>query len=87
MFLKSSLTVIANHHFVRSTIYEKTIYEDLKVSRRANFDLNFRWNFVVGLMPMWIAPNLITIIGLAVNVFTSLLLLYYCPTATEEVSF
>jgi len=42
------------------------------------------WNFVVGLMPMWIAPNLITIIGLAVNVFTSLIHLYYCPTATEE---
>ena len=34
---------------------------------------------------MWIAPNLITIIGLAVNVFTSLIHLYYCPTATEEV--
>jgi len=43
------------------------------------------WNFVVGLMPMWIAPNLITIIGLAVNVFTSVIHLYYCPTATEEV--
>jgi phosphatidylglycerophosphate synthase len=43
------------------------------------------WNFVVELMPMWIAPNLITIIGLAVNVFTSLVLLYYAPTATEEV--
>jgi len=43
------------------------------------------WNFVVGLMPMWVAPNLITIVGLAVNVFTSLIHLYYCPTATEEV--
>jgi len=41
------------------------------------------WNFVVSLMPMWLAPNLITIIGLAVNVFTSLVHLYYCPTATE----
>jgi len=28
------------------------------------------WNFVVELMPLWLAPNLITIIGLAVNVFT-----------------
>lgn len=37
-------------------------------------------------MPMWIAPNLITIIGLAVNVFTSSLHLYFCPTATEEVN-
>ena len=36
-------------------------------------------------MPMWLAPNLITIIGLAINVFTSLVHLYFCPTATEEV--
>lgn len=40
----------------------------------------------MSLMPMWLAPNLITIIGLAVNVFTSLVHLYYCPTATEAVS-
>jgi len=44
------------------------------------------WNFVVGLMPMWLAPNLITIIGLAINVFTSLVHLYFCPTATEETA-
>ena len=44
-----------------------------------------RWNFVVGLMPMWLAPNLITMLGLAVNVLTSLVHLYFCPTAKEEV--
>merc|ERR1712018_376851 len=44
------------------------------------------WNFVVGLLPMWLAPNLITIIGLAINVFTSLVHLYFCPTATEETA-
>jgi len=43
------------------------------------------WNFVVELMPLWLAPNLITIIGLAVNVFTSSVFFYFCPTATEEV--
>lgn len=37
-------------------------------------------------MPMWVAPNLITIVGLAVNVFTSLIHMYFCPTATESVS-
>lgn len=42
------------------------------------------WNYVVSFMPMWLAPNLITIIGLAINVFTSLIMLYYCPTATES---
>ena len=52
------------------------------------FSLNFssRWNFVVELIPLWVAPNLITIVGLAINVFTSLVHLYFCPTATEEVS-
>jgi len=43
------------------------------------------WNFVVSLMPLWLAPNLITIIGLAINVLTSLVHLYFCPTAKEEV--
>jgi hypothetical protein len=35
---------------------------------------------------MWVAPNLITMVGLIVNVFTSLLVIYFCPTATEPVS-
>jgi len=41
------------------------------------------WNFVVSLMPMWLAPNLITMIGLVINVATSVLLMYACHTATE----
>lgn len=43
------------------------------------------WEWLVGRVPSWIAPNLITIIGLATNVFTTLVLVYYCPTATEQV--
>lgn len=42
------------------------------------------WEWLVGRVPAWIAPNLITIIGLATNVFTTLVLIYYCPTATEQ---
>ncbi|CAJ1052056.1 choline/ethanolaminephosphotransferase 1b isoform X2 [Xyrichtys novacula] len=42
------------------------------------------WEWLVGRVPSWIAPNLITIIGLATNVFTTLVLVYYCPTATEQ---
>ncbi|RMC21763.1 hypothetical protein DUI87_02632 [Hirundo rustica rustica] len=34
--------------------------------------------------PAWIAPNLITIIELLINIFTTLLLVCYCPTATEQ---
>jgi len=43
------------------------------------------WNFVVSLMPMWLAPNLITISGLAVNLLAAFMLIFSCPTATEEV--
>uniref|UniRef100_A0A8C6TU08 Choline/ethanolaminephosphotransferase 1 n=1 Tax=Neogobius melanostomus TaxID=47308 RepID=A0A8C6TU08_9GOBI len=42
------------------------------------------WEWLVACVPSWIAPNLITIIGLATNVFTTLVLVYYCPTATEQ---
>ena len=37
----------------------------------------------VTLVPLWMAPNLITMAGLTVNIVTSLLLVLYCPTATE----
>ena len=46
------------------------------------------WNWVVTLMPLWMAPNLITIIGLALNIFTSLAVILYSPQAnSNEVIF
>lgn len=42
------------------------------------------WEWLVRRVPAWIAPNLITIIGLLINIFTTLILVYYCPTATEQ---
>lgn len=44
------------------------------------------WNYVVTFVPMWVAPNLITITGLAINMIAALLLIYHCPSAREEVS-
>jgi len=41
------------------------------------------WNWFVTLVPLWIAPNLITMVGLMVNIVTTLVLVFYCPTATE----
>jgi hypothetical protein len=38
----------------------------------------------VSLFPLWVAPNLITIIGLAINILTALVLMISCPTATER---
>merc|ERR1712018_558933 len=43
------------------------------------------WNKVVTFVPMWLAPNLITFSGLAVNLFTAFLLIFCCPSAKEEV--
>ncbi|XP_027557660.1 choline/ethanolaminephosphotransferase 1 isoform X1 [Neopelma chrysocephalum] len=42
------------------------------------------WEWLVGRVPAWIAPNLITIVGLCINILTTLLLVWYCPTATEQ---
>ena len=44
-----------------------------------------RWNHVVEFIPRWVAPNLITMVGLAINVGTSVLLMVQCSTATEPV--
>lgn len=44
------------------------------------------WNWLVQQIPTWVAPNTLTIVGLLVNIFSTVVLVYYCPTATEEVS-
>ncbi|XP_077561074.1 cholinephosphotransferase 1-like isoform X2 [Haemaphysalis longicornis] len=43
------------------------------------------WNWVTSKCPLWLAPNLMTLSGLFVNIVTSLILVYYSPTATQEV--
>lgn len=42
------------------------------------------WNWVVTLMPLWVAPNLITISGLIINVFTCSMVLLYSPQAKSN---
>ncbi|KAK1906178.1 Cholinephosphotransferase 1 [Dissostichus eleginoides] len=42
------------------------------------------WNWLVEQTPIWIAPNTLTIVGLMINILTTVVLVYYCPTATEE---
>ncbi|XP_054737524.1 cholinephosphotransferase 1 isoform X3 [Anastrepha obliqua] len=39
------------------------------------------WNWLVSMTPLWLAPNLITIIGLIVNIATTLILVSYSPDA------
>lgn len=57
-------------------------------SGRSLFDppCQILWNWLILKVPLWVAPNTLTITGLLVNIITTLLLVYYCPTATEEVS-
>lgn len=42
------------------------------------------WNWLVQQIPTTIAPNTLTIIGLVVNIVTTVVLVYYCPSSTEE---
>ncbi|XP_017772689.1 PREDICTED: choline/ethanolaminephosphotransferase 1 isoform X3 [Nicrophorus vespilloides] len=42
------------------------------------------WNWLVSKVPIWLAPNLITLIGLFVNISTTLILVWYSPDAKSE---
>ncbi|XP_069485994.1 cholinephosphotransferase 1 isoform X2 [Ambystoma mexicanum] len=46
--------------------------------------LQLFWAWLLERLPLWVAPNAITSGGLLLNVLTCLLLVGYCPTATEE---
>ncbi|KAI1725768.1 CDP-alcohol phosphatidyltransferase domain-containing protein [Ditylenchus destructor] len=41
------------------------------------------WNAIVEFYPLWLAPNLITLVGLVINVITVLILSHFCFSATE----
>ncbi|ODM95430.1 Choline/ethanolaminephosphotransferase 1 [Orchesella cincta] len=47
--------------------------------------LQLWWNWLVKQVPVWFAPNVITILGLLVNILTSLVLVYYSPDCRQEV--
>lgn len=44
------------------------------------------WNWLVLQTPIWLAPNLITLIGLIVNIVTTLVIIRYSPDANSDVS-
>ncbi|XP_044749581.1 choline/ethanolaminephosphotransferase 1 isoform X6 [Coccinella septempunctata] len=41
------------------------------------------WNWLVSKVPLWLAPNLITIVGLILNIVTALILVWYSPNAKD----
>ncbi|XP_021707782.1 cholinephosphotransferase 1 isoform X3 [Aedes aegypti] len=42
------------------------------------------WCWLVSKVPLWLAPNLITIVGLVINILTTLILIYFSPNGREE---
>ena len=44
------------------------------------------WRWFVERLPLWIAPNTITILGLIINLVTTLILVFFSPQARSEVS-
>ncbi|XP_049294121.1 cholinephosphotransferase 1 isoform X5 [Anopheles funestus] len=42
------------------------------------------WCWLVSKVPLWLAPNLITTVGLLINIATTLILIYFSPTGREE---
>lgn len=44
------------------------------------------WTWFVSYFPVWLAPNVMTLTGLCVNIITSLILVYYSPDAKQHVS-
>ena len=45
----------------------------------------WRW-FVDRVVPLWWAPNAMTLVGLFSNIFTACILVYYSPDAKQKVS-
>jgi hypothetical protein len=43
------------------------------------------WKWLLQFCPLWVAPNLITIFGLAINIGTSILLMLFTNGAKEQV--
>lgn len=42
------------------------------------------WNWLVLKLPLWLAPNLMTVTGLFINILTSVILICYSPDGTLE---
>lgn len=83
------ITRLGNHKYssVSCSILDELCMQRFIIIIHHFLNAIFRfWNFLVQFYPLWLAPNLITFIGLIVNFITVLILSNYCYTATEEVS-
>lgn len=44
------------------------------------------WNWFITKIPLWMAPNLMTLVGLIVNAVTTIILVLYSPDGKQPVS-
>jgi hypothetical protein len=49
--------------------------------------MQYFWKWLVNYCPLWVAPNLLTIVGLVINIGTSILLMICTNGAKEQVTF
>eukprot|EP00741_Cyanophora_paradoxa_P014372 tig00000190_g13863.t1 len=54
-------------------------YKGVDLSLLTKYVLNPFWEWTLRFVPMWIAPNMITLLGLCCTLVTYLIMLYYCP--------
>ncbi|THH20505.1 hypothetical protein EW146_g856 [Bondarzewia mesenterica] len=54
-------------------------YKGVDKSLLSNYVLSPYWNWLVKLWPTWVAPNMITLCGLAIVIFNFATLIYYDP--------
>ncbi|KAL8601995.1 hypothetical protein ACOMHN_008487 [Nucella lapillus] len=82
MGLQSSVTKILNESQLKRLSEHK--YNAGGVSILEPFLQPF-WRWLVEQIPLWVAPNLLTIAGLVLNVVSTLFLIYYSPDAKSEL--
>ncbi|KAE8745515.1 hypothetical protein FOCC_FOCC007776 [Frankliniella occidentalis] len=85
-----------SHGAVKMHFYKEKILSDGQLKRLSEHKYNSEsqslldawlqpwWNWLVRQVPIWLAPNLITLSGLIINIVTTLILIYYSPDAKSD---
>lgn len=88
---------MSSHGAVKMHFYKDKILSDGQLKRLSEHKYNSEsqslldawlqpwWNWLVRQVPVWLAPNLITLTGLIINIVTTLILIYYSPDAKSDV--
>jgi hypothetical protein len=61
------------------SILEKYTYRSIDHSLISRYILRYYWDYVASLFPVWVAPNLITLLGFSFVILNFCLVLYWIP--------